>query len=46
MFAGLIGFTTYSGTVTAADDWDGPAQRKRVPPAFGGSFEQLLPRRG
>src|SRR5205085_7539443 len=24
----LIGFTTHTGTVTAADDWDQPAQRK------------------
>jgi erythromycin esterase-like protein len=24
----LIGFTTYDGTVTAASDWDGPAERK------------------
>src|SRR6266566_9629547 len=23
----LIGFTTYTGTVTAASDWDGPAER-------------------
>ena len=26
----LVGFTTYEGTVTAASDWDGPAERKRV----------------
>src|ERR1041385_5553822 len=29
----LIGFTTYKGTVTAASEWDGPAERKRVRPA-------------
>ena len=29
----LIGFSTYSGTVTAATDWDGPAERKRCAPA-------------
>ena len=23
----LVGFTTYTGTVTAASDWDGPAER-------------------
>ncbi len=28
----LVGFTTYGGTVTAASDWDGPAERKRVRP--------------
>jgi erythromycin esterase-like protein len=38
----LVGFTTYSGTVTAADDWDGPAQRKRVRPALEGSVEELF----
>ena len=38
----LIGFTTYAGTVTAADDWDAPAQRKRVRPALDGSFEELF----
>src|SRR5207247_1010301 len=26
----LVGFTTYMGTVTAASEWDGPAERKRV----------------
>jgi erythromycin esterase-like protein len=38
----LVGFTTYEGTVTAASRWDGPAERKRVRPAFDGSWEQLL----
>jgi erythromycin esterase-like protein/predicted phosphoribosyltransferase len=38
----LIGFTTYTGTVTAADDWDGPAERKWVRPALAGSVEELL----
>ncbi|HVE55977.1 MAG TPA: erythromycin esterase family protein [Pyrinomonadaceae bacterium] len=37
-----IGFTTYSGTVTAADDWGGAAQRKRVRPALAGSYESLF----
>jgi erythromycin esterase-like protein len=27
-----IGFTTYDGTVTAASDWDRPAERKNVRP--------------
>src|SRR5437016_9152018 len=35
----LIGFTTYSGTVTAASDWGGPAERKRSRPAPGNSYE-------
>lgn len=38
----LIGFTTYSGTVTAASNWGGTAERKRVRPALAGSFEWLF----
>lgn len=38
----LIGFTTYSGTVTAASDWGGAAERKRVRPALPGSYEKLF----
>jgi erythromycin esterase-like protein len=38
----LIGFTTYKGTVTAASDWDAPAERKRVRPALQGSIEALF----
>lgn len=38
----LIGFTTYAGTVTAADDWDAPADRKVVRPALADSAEELL----
>ena len=38
----LLGFTTYSGTVTAASDWDGPAERKWVRPALPDSIEELL----
>jgi len=38
----LIGFTTYTGTVTAASDWDAPAARKRVRPALSDSFEALF----
>lgn len=40
----LIGFTTYKGTVTAASDWDGPAQRKRVRTALANSVEELFHR--
>jgi len=38
----LIGFTTYTGTVTAASNWGGPAERKRVRPAMPGSYESLF----
>ena len=38
----LIGFTTYDGTVTAASDWDAPAERKRVRPALPGSIEDAF----
>jgi erythromycin esterase-like protein len=37
-----IGFTTYDGTVTAASDWDGPAERKNVRPAHPDSYEGLF----
>ena len=40
--ARLIGFSTYQGTVTAASDWDGLAERKRVRPALAGSYEALF----
>ncbi len=42
----LIGFTTYNGTVTAADDWGGPARRKRVRAGLPDSVEELLHRTG
>ena len=38
----LAGFTTHSGTVTAASDWDGPAERMNVRPSLPGSHERLL----
>jgi erythromycin esterase-like protein len=38
----LIGLTTDHGTVTAASDWDGPAERKRVRPGLPGSVEALF----
>jgi erythromycin esterase-like protein len=40
--ARLIGFSTYTGTVTAASEWDGPAERKRVRPGMRGSYEELF----
>jgi erythromycin esterase-like protein len=38
----LGGFTTYTGTVTAASDWEAPAERKRVRPALVGSYEAVF----
>jgi predicted phosphoribosyltransferase len=38
----LIGFTTYTGTVTAADEWGAPAERKMVRPALSHSVEELF----
>jgi erythromycin esterase-like protein len=38
----IVGFTTYTGTVTAASDWGLAAERKRVRPALPGSWERLF----
>jgi erythromycin esterase-like protein len=38
----LVGFSTYSGTVTAASDWDAPAERMVVRPGLPGSHEALM----
>jgi erythromycin esterase-like protein len=38
----LVGFTTYAGSVTAASDWDAPAERKLVRPGLPGSWETLF----
>jgi erythromycin esterase-like protein len=38
----LVGFSTYMGSVTAASDWDAPAERKRVRPALKDSYEALF----
>jgi erythromycin esterase-like protein len=38
----LVGFTTHSGTVTAASDWGEPAERKRVRPGRDDSYEGLF----
>ncbi|HET9776379.1 MAG TPA: erythromycin esterase family protein [Gemmatimonadaceae bacterium] len=35
----LVGFTTYTGTVTAAHDWDDPGEQRRVRPALPNSYE-------
>jgi erythromycin esterase-like protein len=37
-----LGMSTYTGAVTAASDWDEPAQHKRVRPGLAGSWEDLL----
>jgi erythromycin esterase-like protein len=37
-----IGFTTHTGTVTAASEWGGSAERKRVRPALSQSYEALF----
>ncbi|HET8645260.1 MAG TPA: erythromycin esterase family protein, partial [Vicinamibacteria bacterium] len=42
----LVGFTTYEGTVTAAAEWDGPAEQMTVRPALPDSYEELLHRTG
>lgn len=38
----LLGFTTATGTVTAASDWDGPGELKGVRPPLHGSIEAVL----
>jgi erythromycin esterase-like protein len=38
----LVGFTTATGTVTAARDWGAPAERRRVREPLDGSWEALL----
>jgi erythromycin esterase-like protein/predicted phosphoribosyltransferase len=42
----LAGFTTYTGTVTAASDWGGRAERKNVRRALPGSWEELFHEQG
>jgi erythromycin esterase-like protein len=37
-----VGFTTHTGTVMAADDWDRPAKIKKVRPSLPDSFENLF----
>jgi erythromycin esterase-like protein len=40
--AWLIGFTTHEGTVTAARNWEDPAERRIVRPSLPGSIERLF----
>lgn len=42
----LVGMTTYRGSVTAASDWDAPAERMRVRPALRESYEALFHQTG
>ena len=42
----LIGFTTHAGTVTAATNWDEPAQLKKVRPSHKDSYEQIFHQTG
>ena len=39
-----IGFSTSRGTVTAATDWDGPAETKNVREPLPGSYEEMFTR--
>src|SRR5439155_21108120 len=38
----LIGFTTHTGSVTAATNWDGPSEFKQVRPSLAGSWERAF----
>jgi erythromycin esterase-like protein len=38
----LVGFTTHTGSVTAARDWDAPAERRYVRPSLADSYERLF----
>jgi erythromycin esterase-like protein len=40
--AWLVGFTTHTGTVTAARNWGDPAERRQVRPSMAGSYERLF----
>ncbi|WP_414576514.1 erythromycin esterase family protein [Anabaena sp. CCY 9402-a] len=42
----LIGFSTYTGTVTAASDWGGTTELKQVRSALAGSYEALFHQTG
>jgi erythromycin esterase-like protein len=37
-----IGFTTFTGTVTATDEWDEPAQLKKVREGLNNSYERFF----
>lgn len=42
----LVGFTTYTGTVTAASEWGASPERKAVRPALPGSYEDVFHQTG
>jgi erythromycin esterase-like protein len=42
----VLGFTTHTGTVTAAREWDEPAEQRRVRPSIPGSYEHLFHQTG
>ena len=39
-----MGFTTYTGTVTAASEWDGPRERKQRASGAAGKLRTAVPR--
>ncbi len=41
-----MGFTTYTGTVTAATEWGLPGRRMNVRPALTGSYEAVFHQAG
>jgi erythromycin esterase-like protein len=41
-----VGFTTYTGTVTAASDWGAQPERMKVRRALPGSWEELFHEQG
>jgi erythromycin esterase-like protein len=41
-----VGFSTFTGTVTAASEWDGPAERKHVRAALPQSYEAIFHQTG
>lgn len=38
----IVGFTTHTGTVTAASNWDKPARNKHIVPSLPGSWENYF----
>ncbi|PYE53239.1 erythromycin esterase family protein [Deinococcus yavapaiensis] len=38
----LVGFTTHTGTVTAAEEWDGPPRTMQIRPSLESSYERLF----
>ena len=42
----LVGFGTHHGSVIAAEEWGLPMRRMLVPPALGGSYEELFHQTG